>query len=83
MSILYPNMSLSPIVRWIVCDPSLFCIVDVGETKMTNPIRSAMELRGLVWMSWIDLKWNQIKGINGYSSNDGWMVEEDPRKISI
>ena len=50
---------------------------------MTNPIRSTMELRGLVWMSWIDLKWNHIKGINGYSSNDGWMVEEDPRKILI
>lgn len=41
-----------------------------------------MELTGLVWKSWIDLKWKQCKGIKGYSSKHDLMIEEDPRKIS-
>ena len=78
MLMLYPDMSPSPIVWRIVSEPSLFCIVDAGETKITSPRRSTMELTSVVWMSWIYLKWKHCKGIKGYSSKHGLMVEEDP-----
>ena len=75
-------MSLIPIVRRIVSKTSLFRIVDASETKITSPRGPTMELTGVVRMSWIYLKWKQCKVIKGYSSKHGWMVEEDPRKIS-
>ena len=51
MSILFPDMSWSPIVRLTVSTPSHFHIVDVGETEMTRPTRSTMELTGIVCIS--------------------------------
>ena len=44
MSILFPNMSRIPIVRLTVSTPSHFRIVDDGETEITRPTRSTMEL---------------------------------------
>ena len=63
----------------------LFCgfrIMDVGETEMTIPTSSTMEFMCVVWISLIVLKRKQCKGIKGYSSKHGWMVEEEPRKNS-
>ena len=37
MSILFPEMSRSPIVRLTVSTPSHFRIVDVGKTEITRP----------------------------------------------
>ena len=42
-----------------------------------------MGLTCIVWMSQIVLKLNKYKGIKGYSFKHGWMVEEEPRKISL
>jgi len=44
MSILFPDMSRSPIVHLTVSTPSHFRIVDDGETEITRPTRSTMEL---------------------------------------
>ena len=83
MSILYPDMSRSPMVCLTVSIPSCFRIVDVGETKLTSPTRLTMEFTGIVWISLIVLKLKQHTGIKEYSSKHGWMVEVEPRKISL
>ena len=70
-------------VRLTVSTPFHFRIVDVGRTKMTSPTSLTMEFTGIVWISLIVLKLKQYKGIKGYSSKHVWMVEEEPRKISL
>ena len=51
MLMLYNNMSWIPMVRRTVSTPSRFCMVDAGETEITSPRRSTMELTGIVSMS--------------------------------
>ena len=51
MPMLYPDMSQSRTVHCIVSTPSRLCMLDAGETKITSPRMSTIELEGIVWMS--------------------------------
>ena len=64
-------MSQIPMVHRTDSTPPRFHMLDAGETEITSPRRSTMELTGIVWMSWIVLKLNQFKGIKGYCSKHG------------